>query len=58
MKLLAERFEVPQVTFMVTLAALAMLAVYAGVTGTTASLRPRHPGLALLRAFCSPSIRF
>ncbi|RVO57912.1 DMT family transporter [Sinorhizobium meliloti] len=50
-KLLAERFEVPQVTFMVTLAALAMLAVYAGVTGTTASLRPRHPGLALLRAF-------
>ncbi|WP_324762419.1 DMT family transporter [Sinorhizobium meliloti] len=50
-KLLAERFDVPQVTFMVTLAALAMLAVYAGVTGTTASLRPRHPGLALLRAF-------
>ncbi|RVI89104.1 DMT family transporter [Sinorhizobium medicae] len=50
-KLLAERFEVPQVTFMVTLASLALLAVYAGVTGTAASLRPRHPGLALLRAF-------
>ncbi|PST18815.1 EamA/RhaT family transporter [Mesorhizobium plurifarium] len=50
-KLLAERFDVPQVTFMVTLAALALLAVYAGITGTTASLRPRHPGLALLRAF-------
>ncbi|MDX0650638.1 EamA family transporter [Sinorhizobium medicae] len=50
-KLLAKRFEVPQVTFMVTLASLALLAVYAGVTGTAASLRPRHPGLALLRAF-------
>ncbi|MBB3979794.1 S-adenosylmethionine uptake transporter [Rhizobium azooxidifex] len=50
-KLLAERFAVPQVTFMVTVAALLLLLVQVGTTGTLASLLPRYPGLALARAF-------
>jgi S-adenosylmethionine uptake transporter len=49
-KLLAERFQVPQVTFMVTVAALLLLGAYAGATGSIGSLVPRHPRLALLRA--------
>lgn len=50
-KLLAERMAVPQVTFMVTTAALVLLLVQAGATGTLASLLPRYPGVALMRAF-------
>ncbi|MCV3738953.1 DMT family transporter [Rhizobium sp. TRM96647] len=49
-KLLAERFAVPQVTFMLTMAALVMLCVLAGAKGSLNSLFPRYPGLALLRA--------
>jgi S-adenosylmethionine uptake transporter len=41
---------VPQVTFMVTVAALLLLGTYAGATGSIGSLVPRHPRLALLRA--------
>jgi len=49
-KLLAERFQVPQVTFMITIAALVLLSAYAGATGSIGSLLPRHPYLALMRA--------
>ncbi|ASY65283.1 hypothetical protein SJ05684_b43010 (plasmid) [Sinorhizobium sojae CCBAU 05684] len=49
-KLLAVRLAVPQVTFMVTLAAMISLSARAGIKGAGASLMPRHPGLALLRA--------
>ncbi|WEZ82119.1 DMT family transporter [Rhizobium sp. 32-5/1] len=49
-KLLAQRFAVPQVTFMVTAAALALIVAQAGLTRNANVLRPRYPGLALLRA--------
>ncbi len=49
-KLLTERLAVPQVTFMVTLAALMLLCAHAGLTGAGGSLLPRHPRLAVLRA--------
>ncbi|ACP23640.1 conserved hypothetical protein (plasmid) [Sinorhizobium fredii NGR234] len=49
-KLLSERFQVPQVTFMVTVAALVFLGFHAAATGAVKALLPRHPGLALLRA--------
>lgn len=49
-KLLAQRFAVPQVTFMVTAAALALVVAQAAITRNGGILLPRYPGLALLRA--------
>ncbi len=49
-KLLAQRFAVPQVTFMITVAALILIVVQAGLTRNAGLLLPRYPGLALLRA--------
>lgn len=49
-KLLAQRFAAPQVTFMVTMAALVLLLAQAAATGQGGSLMPRYPGLAMLRA--------
>lgn len=49
-KLLAQHFAAPQVTFMVTMAALVLLLAQAAATGQGGSLMPRYPGLAMLRA--------
>lgn len=49
-KLLTQHFAVPQVTFMVTLAALVLLLLQATATGRGAALMPRYPRLAMLRA--------
>jgi len=49
-KLLAQSFPVPQVTFMVTLAALVIVVGSAVVTGRGSTLWPRHPRLAFVRA--------
>ncbi len=49
-KLLAQRFAVPQVTFMVTSAALVLIVTQAAITRNGGVLLPRYPGLALLRA--------
>ncbi|WP_428425566.1 DMT family transporter [Pararhizobium sp.] len=49
-KLLTERFAVPQVTFMVTAAAFIFVVGTAMVTGPGQALWPRYPALALVRA--------
>ncbi|WP_455274330.1 DMT family transporter [Rhizobium herbae] len=49
-KLLAQSFPVPQVTFMVTVAALVGIVGSAGLSGRVGTLWPRHPRLAFLRA--------
>ena len=49
-KLLSEHFPIPQVTFMVTVAALMLVFCKAVLTGDTRQLWPRHPGLAFIRA--------
>lgn len=49
-KLLAQGFPVPQVTFMVTIAALAVVVGSAVLSGRGGTLWPRHPRLAFVRA--------
>lgn len=49
-KLLSIQFRVPQVTFMITLAALLLVSGRAVVTRGVGELVPRQPGLALVRA--------
>lgn len=49
-KVLSSGVSAPQVTLMVTLAALAALVAYAAATGQLRLLLPHHPGLAFLRA--------
>lgn len=49
-KLLAERHAVPQVTFMVTVAALTLLCAHAATRGSFSSLLPRYPAFAFARA--------
>jgi S-adenosylmethionine uptake transporter len=49
-KLLAQSFPVPQVTFMVTIAALAVVVGSAVLSGRGGTLWPRHPRLAFVRA--------
>ncbi|MDQ0322462.1 S-adenosylmethionine uptake transporter [Pararhizobium capsulatum DSM 1112] len=49
-KLLSGHFPVPQVTFMVTVAALVFVIGSAVVSGRGRALWPRHPGLAFVRA--------
>ncbi|MBB4186431.1 S-adenosylmethionine uptake transporter [Sinorhizobium terangae] len=49
-KVLAAGIAAPQVTFLVTAAALLILFCHAGVVGRLRRLVPRQPGLALLRA--------
>ncbi|MDK1492056.1 DMT family transporter [Sinorhizobium sp. 7-81] len=49
-KVLAAGITAPQVTFLVTAAALFILFCHAGIAGRLRRLVPRQPGLALLRA--------
>ncbi len=49
-KLLAQTFPVPQVTFMITVAALLIVIASAVLSGGGKALWPRHPGLAFVRA--------
>lgn len=49
-KLLAQNFPVPQVTFMVAMAALVFVVGSAVISGSGRLLWPRHPGLAFFRA--------
>ncbi|WP_426230691.1 DMT family transporter [Pararhizobium sp. DWP3-4] len=49
-KLLAQNFPVPQVTFMVAMASLVFVVGSAVISGSGRSLWPRHPGLAFFRA--------
>lgn len=49
-KLLAQTFPVPQVTFMVTVSALLIVVASAVVSGRGKELWPRHPKLAFIRA--------
>lgn len=49
-KLLAQNFPVPQVTFMVAMAALVFVGGSAVIFGSGRLLWPRHPGLAFFRA--------
>ncbi len=49
-KLLAQTFPVPQVTFMVTVSALLIIVASAVVSGRGKELWPRHPKLAFIRA--------
>lgn len=50
-KLLAEEMPAPQVTFLLATAGLLLLLGHAFSTGRGRRLVPRHPGVALLRAF-------
>lgn len=49
-KLLSERFPVPQVTFMITAAGLTFVVASAVMSGRGEALLPRHPRLAFARA--------
>ena len=49
-KLLSAEFRVPQVTFLITLAALLLVSGRAVFTRRLGELVPRQPGLALIRA--------